>query len=437
MNLEFPETKSLKSKSDFGICFPGGGLRACVLTYGCISELINIINKIKYISAGSGSTWFIVQYIYFNNLIFFDKYLEPENCTLENLSILTNQEPSNNTFGKKIIKVNLASEIIDNLFHNPFDTQAVNENKNKNKNKINTWIDVVYDSFFKDYNVEPKYDLNLPYPLTNVALCYSGVYERSFPCVFTPDYMSIPIAYKKDNVELGGYHIQINECCKNHKIDQFVASGLSSSAYQGAFEVVLSNTYNDNMFQLFNPNTKEINHTNLVDFGLFNEMGINTLLRRNVKNIHINVYQECSIDGDFMYFADYFTGLFMGNSGSEKYGIFEHGLWDVVYNELLYKYKNGKPLTIYLTTNVLSNEYLQIEGYQNVNFLFHILSRTSNWFNALPNETKNYVNINIPNFPYIMSTTPKIDSILTYLLYNCIKYDITHSPEYIKFYNQI
>ena len=81
--------------------------------------------------------------------------------TFWDLSILTNQEPSNNTFGKKIIKVNLASEIIDNLFHNPFDTQAVNENKNKNKNKINTWIDVKISVKFSLYGIYSPQFINL------------------------------------------------------------------------------------------------------------------------------------------------------------------------------------------------------------------------------------------------------------------------------------
>lgn len=43
---------------------------------------------------------------------------------------------------------------------------------------------------------------------------------------------------------------------------------------------------------------------------------------------------------------------------------------------MLYKLDSGMPITIKITANVETNKYRQIEEYTDVNFLFHISSRS-------------------------------------------------------------
>jgi hypothetical protein len=134
-NLNFMEKDILMSKEDYGVCYCGGGFRACVLTYGSVSEIENIIGKIKYIGGVSGSTWFIVGYTYYNDKIKFNKYLNPENCTIDNLNLF-----DGDTFGNALSKVDLMKEM-GSGFTASSDT------------KINNWITDIYNSFFTPFEI--------------------------------------------------------------------------------------------------------------------------------------------------------------------------------------------------------------------------------------------------------------------------------------------
>lgn len=419
--LVYPETEILGSKKDYGISYCGGGLRSCVLTYGSISGLKNIIDmsKIKYISGVSGSTWIIVGYTYYNHKFIFDKYIEPENCTLNNIKIL-----EKNTFGQTLDNVNLATELVESFF-DIWDR------------KINRWITVVYESFFENYGVDDNTKINIdkvPYPLINSTIYYDNV-DGYYPITFTPDYTSNPVKFTFKKIEYGGYNIDIKKSCENYELIPYVQSGLSSAFFEAGKEIISNNRYKGTTFNLFNPNTNTINTANLVDGGVYDNSGIYGLIARKVKNIHLNIFPNDDIRSkNFFQNANYLTSLFKGNPESDKYGIFKLGLWDDFYNQILYKLDNGLPLTVKLTTDVETNEYLQIEGYQEVNFLFHISSCTLGWFNKLPEQTQIYIKNEISNFPYLRTTKFSFNSSEINLMYSCIIYDILNSPEYKDFY---
>lgn len=421
--LVYPETETLVSKEDYGVCYCGGGLRACVLTYGGISALKDIvdISKIKYISGVSGATWFIVGYTYYNDKLVFDKYIKPEDCTMENIKLL-----DNNTFGKVLDNTNIATELIESFF-------------DFSDKKINRWNTVVYESFFEQYgeNQKPNYDkTKLPYPLINSTIYYDKINNDFFPITFTPDYASVPIEFVSNNIKYGGYNVEIEKACENYDLIPYIQSGLSSSFFEAGKEIISKGRYEGIPYKLFNPNTNEINLANLVDGGVFDNSGIYGLLARKVKNIHVNIYPNTPIRSDkFIKNANYFTSLFKGNPESDKYGIFKLGLWEEVYEQMLYKLDNGLPITIKITTDIETNENLQLEGYSNVNFLFHISSRSHKWFNKLPDETKVYIEKEIENFPYLKTIKYKLDSVEINLMYSCIIHDVLNSLEYKEFYS--
>ena len=78
-NLVYPEQSELVYKKDYGICYSGGGLRSCVLTYGSMGEILDKLDKVKYISGVSGSTWFIVLFMYYTNQT--GETLASDSCT--------------------------------------------------------------------------------------------------------------------------------------------------------------------------------------------------------------------------------------------------------------------------------------------------------------------------------------------------------------------
>lgn len=422
--LDYIENDLLKNKENYASCYCGGGLRACVLTYGSISELENldIMKKVKYVSGVSGATWFITGYTYYNDKIKFDKYIEPENCTLENLKHL-----DNDTFGKTLDNVNLAKEMIESFI-------------DLSDRKINRWNTVVYESFFEKYGeIDKNNNFNkIPYPIINSGISYNDVDERLFLIEFTPLYSSVPIYYKKNNIEYGRYNIDIKKTCSNYNIVPYIQSGISSSFLEAGKELITKNKYDGINYELYNPNTNQINVANLVDGGIFDNLGIIGLLRRKVSNIHANIYSSINFTNNkFMKDTQYFTALFKGNPESEKYGIFKYGLWDDVYSQLIYKYNNGMPLTVMFTTEIESNEYFQINGYGPITFLFHVASRTQSWFDKLPIDTKKFIDNNISALPNISTKKYKFNSIEINLMYSLIRYDIKNSLEYNEFYSEL
>lgn len=418
------ENNLLLNKKDFGICYCGGGLRACVLTYGNISELddMNIMKKIKYVSGVSGATWFIVGYTYYNTKIKFDKYNEPEECVIKNINY-----SKTNTFGKILCEVNLATEMIESFV-------------NFTDRKISRWNTVIYESFFEKYGeTDSKYDWdNLPCPIINSSISYNGVNERLFGIEFTPIYSNIPIYYKKDNVEYGGYKIEIDKTCLNYELVPYIQSGISSAFFEAGKELYTKNKYKGINYELFNPNTNQINSANLVDGGMVDNSGIISLLARKVKNIHMNIFPNVDITNEkFIESINYFSSLFKGNPESEIYGIFKFGLWEKVYAELIDKYNKGEPLTILITTEIEPNEFFQIEAYGPIKFLFHIASRTSGWFDKLPLDTKKYIDENIETIPNISTIKFKLDYTEINLMYNLMRWDIKNSLEYKEFYSEL
>jgi hypothetical protein len=420
-NLVYPEQSDLPNKLDYGICYCGGGFRACVLTYGSIGGILEKLDKIKYISGVSGSTWFIVSFIYYYNKIQFDKPIEPEDCTLENINHL-----EMNTFGDTLNSINLLKEFIE-------------ETIECDDRIINKWITVIYESFFEKYgNQDTKLDFSkYPYPLIQTTISYDDVNERLFQAEFTPYYTSVPICYEKNNIKYGGYNIESKLFCKNYYIEPSSQSGISSSFIEAGKELVTKNRYRGTNYELLNPNTSQINCANLVDGGIFENTGLIGLIRRKTKNLHMNIYPKVPItDKNFVSELRYFTSLFDGNPGSDKRGIFKLGLWDEVYDKLLYKLDNGKPLTILLKDiEILSNDYFQIEGYGFTNILLHVSSCPSLWFDKLPKQTQLYIKEKYCDFPYISVLKYKLDIPTINLMYNVIRWDIENSDEYKEFYS--
>lgn len=414
-----PEQEILLNKENYGVCYCGGGLRACVLTYGSISQIREKLKKVKYISGTSGSTWFIVSYIYYYDKIFFDNPISPEDCTLENIEHL---EP--NTFGQTLSTVNLALEFIKQSFQCDY--------------KINKWIEIIYESFFKKYgNPDNQFNFsNYPYPLVQATIYYNDINARIFQLEFSPFNSNVPIFYIQNNIEYGGYIIPTKKLCTNQDIQPYAQAGISSAVFEGINEIITNGKYNGTEYDLFNPNTNQINRADLVDGGFFDNTGIIGLIRKKVLNIHINIYPSTAInDKNFMFTERYFTSLFKGNTGSEKRGIFPLGLWEEVYNRSIYKLNNGEPVTILLKgIKIESNEYFQIEGYETSNILFHISSRTAQWFDKLPKQTQLYIEERQCNFPYISPLKVKLENKIINLMYNLIKWDIENSPEYDEFY---
>lgn len=91
----------------------------------------------------------------------------------------------------------------------------------------------------------------------------------------------------------------------------YIQSGLSSAYVEAGKEIISKGRYDGIPYKLFNPNTNQVNLSNLVDGGVFDNNGIDGLLRRKVKNIHLNIFPNTNIRSNkFMSYTNYFTSLF-------------------------------------------------------------------------------------------------------------------------------
>ena len=414
----------LNNKKDFGLCYAGSGMLSAILSYGSFSELKDICHNIKYISCVSGASWFFVHALYYDKLSY-DVFLDPFNCTLENL-----EKNKLESYGDLFSKIDLINSIIS------FDSKLCDNHK---------WINMIYDIFYKKYDDEKilnKYiQINLakyPYLIVNATVYYNDI-RITLPIEFTQNDVNLPNFHNSNDESYGGYIIKIKDSCKNFNFFPYVQSALSSNIIDLSLERITFNNYNTNSFQLFNPNTNKINHCNIGDGGDFDDTGLLALCRRKTKNILVNIFSSIPITS-LLFKNDIITPflscLFKGNLNSEKNGIFDLGIWDNLYKEFLNKFELGLPITVLLTTNVLDNEHFQLEGYGPVNFLFHITSRTQQWFDQLPINTQQLINEKYKSFPYISLFKNNFDIKLTSLLFNLQKWDMRNSPEYKIFFNE-
>jgi hypothetical protein len=94
-------------------------------------------------------------------------------------------------------------------------------------------------------------------------------------------------------------------------------------------------------------------------------------------------------------------------------------------------------MIVNIKTEILKNEYFEIEPYGEINLLFHINSCNKDWFNELPKCSQNYILSEYDDFPYFSTTQYKYDPITINFIHSLIGWEIINSKEYELFYNNL
>ncbi len=327
-NFIYPENKYLNDKLDIGICLSGGGMRACNFSFGCLRSLyeLDILKKIKYISANSGSTWITTPLSYMDQNInlnnFFDKYILPDDLTLNKL-----QNINKDCFVNLLHNVIITDDIIKNYFNNILDNDKYNIKDN--------WSITMSDIFLKQYNL---YDFNklpsinnirkdIPYPILTGTVYIDNKTDLG-SIEFTPLYYGICNKIKINNKYIGCNYIEPNgfNAVKYNNINSIInqividinsnkcnnilqistikpdkvisiskCMGISSNAFAVPIEKYINNTINNlldfNTINYFDYNLNDINnyyfndYLRLTDGALFDNTAILPLLRRQLKKI--------------------------------------------------------------------------------------------------------------------------------------------------------
>ena len=412
----------LNDKS-YAICLCGGGLRTTISSISLIENFNKkySLKNIKYLSGTSGSTISIILNHY--DTLIINDYNEPNECTLE---ILDNKKKD--TFVDKFSNLVVIDDVIKAKF---------------SKNNFSFWINFIKDIFFKDVNFDNNKNKNdKPEYILTCSIFFQELNENYYQLEFLNKTCSLPNKIiDKNNIYLyGGYETNLNNFIKDLEINRVIQCALSSNFIDSTLEYKSGGKIKTFEWELLNPITNSINISSIVDGGIYDNLGIISCLRRKMKNIHINIFTDKSIiDKDFLnndLDSGYFK-FFEGNDNDNKFTIFKRETWLNLYKELSEKFLSGKSTIVNLKTEIIANEYLDIEPYGEINFLFHINSCNKEWFSELPKCTQKYILNEYNDFPYFNFLKYKYNPITINLIYNLIGWEVRNSKEYELFYSEL
>lgn len=201
-NFEFPETKLLEDKGKYqvGIAFSGGGARSASCTLGQLRGLhkLGLIEKTRYFSCVSGSSWAIVPFLYGKVPRDFFLGVYPEDGVIE-----WNHIYSNTTYVIEYLKFQSRKwqERLNAKEEEELETRVVTENSSSTtifhsniNNHIFNFKSRIYSHF--EHHYIPKLSLHFPNQLENLSLkefmivwkannfTYANILQKSFVSSF-------------------------------------------------------------------------------------------------------------------------------------------------------------------------------------------------------------------------------------------------------------
>jgi len=365
---------------------------------------------------------------------FFDKYIKPEDLTIEKLN-----EINNDSYISILHNIKIIDDIFENFIENKFEKDKYNEK--------DYWSDSISEVFFKkygldNYNLIPSLDdnnkqklrKNIPYPIINGSIFINDNTDIG-QIEFTPLYYGIPSIIKYNDKIIGNNYcdplgfcavndknindiitqsnntiIKIKEI--NNKISINKQSSISSNAISVPLQYHTSNKIYDlldfSFFNYFDYNSNYFNNNmRVTDGALYDNIGLLSLLRRKVNKIiltnpssfnvnNLSTDIKKSMIGDIAgYFGiGSFENTYYGQS-QEDYNryrkVFKEDKWIEFTRLLKDKIDKKESIVFEMVLEVLENKYNGVNGNYNVTILFILLDKC-NWIDKLPLDSKNLIN---------------------------------------------
>lgn len=352
------------NKNSVPISFSGGCCRAHSSCLGVMRSLIknNLINKIPYISAVSGSSWLIMILTYndksLNDLLFDINFDDLKENKYVNIST----------------KLNVEYDLVSYFY----------------KNSIKVTNSIVNKYIINNFNLTTYMRRNWPMYIINSSYKKNGIYR---PIEFTPNYSLINDVIVNNN--------SIKQYNKKLSITNIIAS----SSYINA---LLPSIFSYDLL------INNINHK-VVDGAFIDIFGILPLLRRKCKKIFSVIIPPLNSDKSLK-IKNWIYPLY------DPYeNIFEKEDWDNVLNHVNNKVKN-KELCYYRgNIRVKNNEQYRLESYT-TEILFYFVSNVKSFTETLPMLIVNLSEMeNFPNFPMFFSNRKTIFSLTLIQTYSIIK----------------
>jgi hypothetical protein len=430
----FPESElpQFNEKEDIGIALPGGGVRSCAYSLGVLRALhkLNVLQKAKYLTSVSGSSWlnaiYSYQKLYTNNEIL-GEYIPP---TELNYSKLSNIQTST-----EIANVLHDFTVIPDVIHNFILTKIVTsvENCLKVNDKTDDFLSRCYgDSFFAKYGLNnfdtiptiknktlskytPVEELrpDVPFPIILGTVLIQDTEIKS-PMEFTPMYYGINtvnpdikgsgiyveptgyLTFTKNDVkpDIAEYTFDTSvKACTNNVISILKASGISSN-YEPLLIRLPNTIYDFTELPQMDYFDQDVILCDGVVIG--DNSGVTSLLKRKVKNIILicsfNSSDDSSLDNK--YFVENNTDIIQMFEDSNPRQLFKSSYYPELissFNKLILK---NKPLVVKMDIETVSNTRYGIvikDGNKYTPTVTFIHPSRNEWLNLIPKDSKDYI----------------------------------------------
>jgi len=442
----YPESQIpiFNEKEDIGIALPGGGIRACAYSLGVLRALhkLNVLQKAKYLTSVSGSSWLNVIYSYQNintNEEFLGEYIPPTELTYSKLSKIPTTSEFANVLHNFTIIPDIFNSFIVTKIVSVFEYYIKLNDKTDDilsrcfgeaffsKYKLNDFITV---PTFKDKSkYKPVQQLRPDVPFSIIlgtALIQDT--EIQSPIEFTPLYYGINtvnpdikgsgiyveptgfLTFTKTDVKVDKPEYTFDttvKACTNNVISILKASSISSN-YEPLLIGLPNSLYDFFEFPQMNYFDQDIILADGVVIG--DNSGLTSLLKRRVKNIILvctfNSSDDSSLDNK--YFVENNTDIISMFKDLNPRQLFKSSYYSdlmVSFNKLI---DNKKPLIVKMDIEVISNTKYDIIIKDNENYtptVTFIHPSRNEWLDLIPKDSKQYID----------SDTSTLKSKLSYL----------------------
>jgi len=424
-NFQYPEFNydQFSNKKDIGIALPGGGLRACIYSFGVLRGLqhLGILQETKYITSVSGSAWLTSVYSYqdiTSNDIFLGEYIEPENLTLEKLSNIQNPDEFTSVLYCALPWLNFLKQLIFYLLYRPID-------KSMNDLWTQTLGSLLYEKYkLNDFTLMPciseTYNINtkklrddVPFPI--IIGHVDNDISKTF-IEFTPLYYGMPI--KNNNINGSGLYI---EPCGMLSITQNILDNKQSTfnitTNNNVISIMKTACISSNIIHIgllyLGLSLKIIDYIGFTSINFLNQKlhmmdgamldehtGITTLIKRRVKNIIFvcPIVTMCSIINTNEQIIRNNTMLQIYFDQNSINYIFDKKQYKILLDKMIELDNNNKPIVVQMKMNIVSNNIYGIVHDDDYNPTITFIHPSKNdWLDKINITCKNYINNNQQN----------------------------------------
>jgi predicted acylesterase/phospholipase RssA len=442
-----PELAALEfmKRPNLGVAFSGGGSRAASATLGQIRGLrqIGILDKIRYFSTVSGSSFVTIPFTYlpdsWTDKTFLGPVIPPENLTLEHL-LKTDRNSSAHTiansvfiddFSRNMIRLagdETVSRMLGDVFLNPFGLEALRTFFSYDQKTVSAILERNPPMKGSDFHQVRR---GRPLLIVNALILRpdnSPPLPTRIPLETTPLYVGVRPVYRGAGSygrDIGGgyvqpfgfdseapdeppdaaSHVRVRLGATRHR---YTLSDMMGATCAAPAEILTQAGLNFIGFPEFRywplvgVGDIAAKEYEIGDGGILENLGIMPLLARKVKNIIVFVNTKDELRGGGLGLINTsIPPLFGQTPGFETNHVFPASQYQKLVEGLLAAKEVGQTVMFRDRYTVMGNAHHGIQGGWEANILWVYNERVPAWEQRLPQEIRRWIGLgSLANFPH-------------------------------------